>query len=205
MLPTVNLSALKEAENVVVRLTLSFVLLFLAFCVFFHHNKSYHSSAACQNHSLTLLPYKTSIQQTNQQISGNRELVDVKLPELTTVANFIVVRDNPSSNGFIVVTRTTAPKLTVPPFNTNKTTTDHWQREPRRHQHSCAGDIEFSISGTQRVTTTSHRRRPPHPSIICFASPMSTIYLFHLFPHSRYIHRHNNTKLTYHPPSPFSL
>ena len=34
---------------------------------------------------------------------------------------------------------------------------------------------------------------------------MSTIYLFHLFPHSRYIHRHNNTKLTYHPPSLFPL
>jgi len=34
---------------------------------------------------------------------------------------------------------------------------------------------------------------------------MSTIYLLHLFPHSRYIHRHNNTKLTYHPPSLFPL
>ena len=111
VLTTVNLSALKEAENVVVRLTLSFVLLFLAFCVFFHHNKSYHSSAACQNHSLTLLPYKTSIQQTNQQISGNRELVDVKLPELTTVTNVFQVRDNPSSNGFIVTTTTTTPNL----------------------------------------------------------------------------------------------
>ena len=139
MLTSVNLSALKEAENVVVRLTLSFVFLFLVFCVFFH-NKSYHSSAACEIHSLTLLPYKTSIQQTNQQISGNRELVDVKLSELTTVANFLVVRDNPSSNGFIVVTRTTAPKLTVPPFNTNKTTTDHQQREPRATQPAPAQD-----------------------------------------------------------------
>ena len=34
---------------------------------------------------------------------------------------------------------------------------------------------------------------------------MSTIYLFHLFPHSRYIHRHNNTKLTSYPPSLFPL
>ena len=110
MLTTVNLSALKEAENVVVRLTLSFVFLFLVFCVFFH-NKSYHSSAACEIHSLTLLPYKTSIQQTNQQISGNRELVDVKLPELTTVTNVFQVRDNPSSNGFIVTTTTTTPNL----------------------------------------------------------------------------------------------
>ena len=123
-LAEVDLCALMEARSVEVRLTLTFVLLFLAFCVFFH-NKSYHSSAACEIHSLTLLPYKTSIQQTNQQMFGNPELVDVKLSELTTVANFLVVRDNPSSNGFIVVTTITAPKLTVPPFNPNETTTDH--------------------------------------------------------------------------------
>ena len=81
MLTSVNLSALKEAENVVVRLTLSFVFLFLVFCVFFH-NKSYHSSAACEIHSLTLLPYKTSIQQTKQQIRSNPELQTLSAPNL---------------------------------------------------------------------------------------------------------------------------
>ena len=148
MLTSVDLSALKEAENVVVRLTLSFVFLFLVFCVFFH-NKSYHSSAACEIHSLTLLPYKTSIQQTNQQISGNRELVDVKLPELTTVTNVFQVRDNPSSNGFIVTTTTTTPKLTVPPFTTNETTTDPRQPESPECGLVCA-------EGGGRDRRTSH-------------------------------------------------
>ena len=78
---------------------------------------------------------------------GNPELVDVKLSELTTVAAFVRVRDNPSSNGFIVVTRTTAPKLTVPPFNTNKTTTDHQQREPRATQPAPAQD-DWLLGGT---------------------------------------------------------
>jgi len=170
--------------NVEVRLTLSFVLLFLAFCVFFHHNKSYHSSAACQNHSLTLLPYKTSIQQTNQQIVTNPELVDVKLSELTTVTNVFQVRDNPSSNGFIVTTTTTTPKLTVPPIHHSiqtKTTTDHQQREPRRHLPTCADDIEFFFSGTQRVTTTSHRRRPPHTHllfVLLLRCLLSTSFIF---------------------------
>ena len=72
-------------------------------------------------HSL-FFPTKLQLQ-TKQQIVTNPELVDVKLPELT-VASFVNVRDNPSSNGFIVVTTTTAPKLTVPPFNPNETTTD---------------------------------------------------------------------------------
>ena len=71
---------------------------------------------------------------------GNPELVDVKLSELTTVANFIQVRDNPSSNGFIVTTTTTTPKLTVPPFTTNETTTDPRQRPPRATQPAPAQD-----------------------------------------------------------------
>ena len=65
-------------------------------------------------HSL-FFPTKLQLQ-TKQQIFANPELVDVKLPELTLAAS-IRVRDNPSSNGFIVVTRTTAPKLTVPPIH----------------------------------------------------------------------------------------
>ena len=99
-------------------------------------------------HSLTLLPYKTSIR-TKQQIFRNRELVDVKLSELTTVANFIQVRDNPSSNGFIVTTTTTTPKLTVPPFTTNETTTDPRQPESPECGLVCA-------EGGGRDRRTSH-------------------------------------------------
>ena len=79
---------------------------------------------------------------------GNPELVDVKLSELTTVAAFVRVRDNPSSNGFIVVTRTTAPKLTVPPFDPNETTTiDRRQRPPRATQPAPAQDDQL-LGGT---------------------------------------------------------
>ena len=90
-------------------------------------------------HSL-FFPTKLQLQ-TKQQIFGNPKLVElsaeqvvVKLPELTTVVAFLGVRDNPSSNGFIVVTRTTAPKLTVPPFDPNETTTGRRKPTPRATQ-----------------------------------------------------------------------
>ena len=78
---------------------------------------------------------------------GNPKLVDVKLSELTTVAAFLGVRDNPSSNGFIVTTTTTTPKLTVPPFNTNETTTGRRKPTPRATQPAPAQD-DWLLGGT---------------------------------------------------------
>ena len=70
---------------------------------------------------------------------------------------------------------------TNPPFNTNKTTTDHFQREPRRHLPTCADDIEFCFSGTQRVTTTRHSHRPPHTHllfVLLLRCLLSTSFIF---------------------------
>ena len=219
-------------------------------------------------HSL-FFPTKLQLQ-TKQQIFGNRELLAIDLSELTTVNNIFTVRDNPSSNGFIVVTRTTtAPKLTVryhlsiqtkqqqiiqtqkleqlsvpqlrttnslevrdipclfhsfpqqidssfhrdhnnksttpnlqylPPIHLSiqtKTTTDRQQREPRRHLPTCADDIEFFFSGTQRVTTSRHRRRP-HLYLFCF----SDVYYLPLssFP-TQQIHSSSQQHQTHVPPS----
>ena len=125
-------------------------------------------------HSL-FFPTKLQLQ-TKQQIFGNRELVDVKLPALTTVTSVFQVRDNPSSNGFIVVTRTTAPKLTVPPIHHSIQT---------KQQQIYNNDNLVGISIPVLETSSSFFRVRNQ--------------------HSKYIHRHNNTKLTYHPPSLFPL
>ena len=72
--------------------SLSLVFWFLVFCVFFH-NKSYHSLDVKFTHSLFLAKMQL---QTKQQISTNRQLVDVNLPALRTAIDNFAVRDNPS-------------------------------------------------------------------------------------------------------------
>ena len=111
----------------------------------------------------------------------------------------------PTTNRFVISSspQQQQHKLTLPPIHhpiQTKTTTDHQQREPRRHLPTCADDIEFFFSGTQRVTTTRHSHRPPHPSIICFAFLMSTIYLFSSFP-TQQIHSSSQQHQTHVPPS----
>ena len=68
-----------EARSVEVRLTLTFVLLFLAFCVFFH-NKSYHALRIKFTHSL-FFPTKLQLQ-TKQQILNNPALQTLSAPNL---------------------------------------------------------------------------------------------------------------------------
>ena len=80
VLTTVDLSALKAAGSVEVRLTLfTFVFLFLVFCVFFH-NKSYHSLRIKFTHSL-FFPTKLQLQ-TKQQIFDNPALQTLSAPNL---------------------------------------------------------------------------------------------------------------------------
>ena len=124
-----------------------------------------------------------------QQIFDNENLEQLSLPKLSTTDS-LSVRDIPClfhsfpqqiDSSFHRHHNNNNTKLTLPtnpPFNTNETTTDQRQREPRRHQHACAGDIEQPILGTQ-PTQQIHSSSQQHQTHLLPSIPFFplTIYL----------------------------
>ena len=135
-------------------------------------------SSSSQEQQHQNLQYHLSIQTKQQQMIDNKLLEQLSLPKLRTTSK-ILVRDNPQqidSSFHRDHNNNNNTKLTVPtnpPFNTNETTTDQRQREPRRHQHSCAGDIEPRIPGTQptqQIHSSSQQHQTHVPPSIPFPS-----------------------------------
>ena len=112
----------------------------------------------------------------------NKLLEQLSLPKLRTTSK-ILVRDNPQqidSSFHRDHNNNNNTKLTVPtnpPFNTNETTTDQRQREPRRHQHACAGDIEQPILGTQ-PTQQIHSSSQQHQTHLLPSIPFFPLTIY---------------------------
>ena len=173
-------------------------------------------SSSSQEQQHQNLQYHLSIQTKQQQITNNENLEQLSLPQLRTTDS-LEVRDIPCLfHSF--------PQQIDSSFHrhhNNNNTNLHYHQSTIQYKQNNNRSLATRTSSASAFLCWRHRvfnfryatsdnnqsspPTPPHPSIICFASPMSTIYLFHLFPHSRYIHCHNNTKLTYYPPSLFPL
>jgi len=149
-------------------------------------DSSFHRDHNNNNTKLTLPLIHHSIQTKQQQIFDNENLVGISIPVLRTTTSF-EVRDIPclfhsfpqqidSSFHRYHNNNNNNNKLTVPPIHHSIQT---------KQQQIYNNDNLVGISIPVLETSSSFFRVRNQ--------------------HSKYIHRHNNTKLTYHPPSLFPL